>query len=336
MSDCEIYMHRCLQLAKLGEYHVAPNPMVGAVIVSGNRTIAEGWHRRFGGPHAEVEAFRNVPEGTDLSNATLYVSLEPCSHYGKTPPCAELILRKKVKRVVVGCLDPNPQVAGKGIRMLQESGIEVQTGVLENECRELNKRFLCLHERHRPYVILKWAQTQDGIIGFSSEQLTKRGERLRISNSVSKQIVHKMRAENMSIMIGTNTALQDNPRLLTTHWSGRNPIRIVVDQHNRIPATSNIFSTDAETIVYRNNTEWEYILQDLASRNIHSILVEGGATLLNHILRTDIYDEIHVETASFCAGTGISAPLLHLSSTPPINIEGNLLYTLHKNASCND
>lgn len=330
MSDDEIYMHRCLQLARLGEYHVAPNPMVGAVLVSDGRIIGEGWHKRFGGPHAEVEAFQQVTPDTDLSRATLYVSLEPCSHYGKTPPCAELILRKGVRKVVVGCLDPNPQVSGHGIRLLREAGIEVTTGVLEAECRELNKRFLCLHERHRPYIILKWAQTADGYIGFSPEQISERGERLRISNDISRQIVHKMRAENMSIMVGTNTAIQDNPRLCTTHWSGRNPIRITLDRHNKIPADSAIFSSDAETIVYRDNTEWRYILSDLASRGIHSVLVEGGATLLNSILQTGIYDEIHVEVAPCYAGKGINAPLISLPSRPATEIEGNLLYTLHR------
>lgn len=330
MSDREIYMHRCLQLARIGEYYVAPNPMVGAVIVADGRIIGEGWHQRFGGPHAEVNAFSQVPETADLSQATLYVSLEPCSHYGKTPPCVELILRRGVKHVVVGCLDPNPQVAGKGVRMLREAGVEVETGVLEAECRTLNKRFLCLHEQHRPYVILKWAQTADGYIGFSPEKINGRGDRLRISNAVSKQIVHKMRAENMAIMVGTNTAVQDNPKLLTTHWSGRNPIRITLDRHNRIPADSAIFSTDAETIVYRDNTEWTYILSDLAKRNIHSLLVEGGAALLNTILQTGIYDEIHVEIAPVYAGEGVRAPQVQFPAIPTMEIDGNLLYTIYR------
>ncbi|MCI7575327.1 MAG: bifunctional diaminohydroxyphosphoribosylaminopyrimidine deaminase/5-amino-6-(5-phosphoribosylamino)uracil reductase RibD [Bacteroidales bacterium] len=331
MPNQEIqYMRRCLQLAKNGEYYVAPNPMVGAVIVLNDNIIAEGWHQRFGGPHAEVNAFSQVPETTDLSQATLYVSLEPCSHYGKTPPCVELILRRGVKHVVVGCLDPNPQVAGKGVRMLREAGVEVETGVLEAECRTLNKRFLCLHEQHRPYVILKWAQTADGYIGFSPEKINGRGDRLRISNAVSKQIVHKMRAENMAIMVGTNTAVQDNPKLLTTHWSGRNPIRITLDRHNRIPSDSAIFSTDAETIVYRDHTEWTYILSDLAKRNIHSLLVEGGATLLNTILQTGVYDEIHVEVAPVYAGEGVRAPQVQLPAVPAMEIDGNLLYTIYR------
>lgn len=331
MPNQEIqYMRRCLQLAKNGEYYVAPNPMVGAVIVLNDNIIAEGWHQRFGGPHAEVNAFTQVPETTDLSQATLYVSLEPCSHYGKTPPCVELILRRGVKHVVVGCLDPNPQVEGKGVRMLREAGVEVETGVLEAECRTLNKRFLCLHEQHRPYVILKWAQTADGYIGFSPEKINGRGDRLRISNAVSKQIVHKMRAENMAIMVGTNTAVQDNPKLLTTHWSGRNPIRITLDRHNRIPSDSAIFSTDAETIVYRDHTEWTYILSDLAKRNIHSLLVEGGATLLNTILQTGVYDEIHVEVAPVYAGEGVRAPQVQLPAVPAMEIDGNLLYTIYR------
>ena len=328
MSDDEIYMHRCLQLAKLGEYYVAPNPMVGAVLVLNGRIIGEGWHHRFGEPHAEVEAFRSVnrAEVSDCSKATLYVSLEPCSHYGKTPPCVNLILREGVRRVVVGCLDPNPCVSGRGVSILREAGVEVVVGVLEQQCRMLNKRFLCLHEKHRPYVVLKWAQTADGYIGYTPEQVSQRGQRLQISNPITKQIVHKMRAENMAIMVGTNTALQDNPRLLTTHWSGRNPIRIVLDKHGRLPLNSQLFSDESPTIVYRENTDWNYILHDLVQRQITSVMVEGGRSLLQTIIDSGVYDEVHVEVASFCAKEGIKAPEITLPILPERNIDGNLLY----------
>lgn len=328
----EQYMRRCLQLAKNGEYYVAPNPMVGAVLVLNDRIIGEGWHHFFGGPHAEVEAFKNVSEGVDVSKATLFVSLEPCSHYGKTPPCAELILSKGVQKVVVGCLDPNPKVAGNGVKLLQAHGVEVITGVLESECRALNKRFLCLYEKHRPYVVLKWAQTKDGYIGFSPQQIQERGQRLVISNAFTKQLVHQMRAENRAIMVGTNTALQDNPKLLTTHWSGRNPIRVVVDRHQRIPADSAIFSPDTETLVYRQNTDWAFILQDLAARNIPSILVEGGATLLQSILESGLYDEIHVEVGAQIVGSGIKAPIVPLTAEKADEIGSNLLYTFYHSA----
>lgn len=311
-----IYMARCLQLARLGAYYVAPNPMVGAVLVCGDVIVGEGWHQQYGGPHAEPNCLRNAeenhPEGIDYQSCTLYVNLEPCSHYGKTPPCAELIIKKGIGRVVVGCLDPNPKVAGRGVKMMQDAGIEVVVGVLENECRTLNKRFFCLHENHRPYVILKWAQTADGYIDIERTS----GKPITISTPLTKQIVHQQRAENMAIMVGTRTVLLDNPRLLTTHWSGRNPIRITLDRHGVIPTDSKLFSKDAHTIVYRENTDWQFVLEDLAKKNIHSILVEGGATLLNHIIQSGIYDEVHVEVGNEYIGNGVAAPKCILKSTP--------------------
>ncbi len=332
MSNDEMYMRRCLELARLGEYEVAPNPMVGAVLVLNDRIIGEGWHHRFGEPHAEVETFRSVDRAKypSCADATLYVSLEPCSHYGKTPPCVNLILKEGVRRVVVGCLDPNPLVAGKGVAILREAGVEVEVGVLQAECRELNKRFLCLHEKHRPYVILKWAQTADGYIGYTPEQVTARGQRLRISTSTTKQIVHKMRAENMAIMVGTNTALQDNPRLLTTHWIGRNPIRVVLDRHHRLPKDSQVLSDEAQTIVYQDNTDWEFVLKDLAQRQIHSVMVEGGRTLLQAILDSGVYDEVHVEVSPVLAHEGVKAPSVVLPDVACQVIEGHRLYVWRK------
>jgi diaminohydroxyphosphoribosylaminopyrimidine deaminase/5-amino-6-(5-phosphoribosylamino)uracil reductase len=329
----EKYIYRCLQLARLGEYYVAPNPMVGAVLVSqSGEILGEGWHEQYGGPHAEPNCIRNAeqahPQGIDYQFCTLYVSLEPCSHYGKTPPCAELIINKGIGRVVIGMLDPNPQVAGRGVRMLQEAGIEVRVGVLESECLQLNKRFVCLHTKHRPYVILKWAQTADGYIDVQRDG----GSPLVISTPLTKQLVHQQRAENMAIMVGTRTALLDNPRLLNTRWSGRHPIRICLDRHNVLPADSRIFSDDAPTIVYRDNTDWQYIIQDLAQRNISSVLVEGGATLLQHILDSGIYDEVHIEVSRFTmsqlAGSdqvGVAAPNYALRSSAQL-IDGNQVY----------
>lgn len=329
----EKYIYRCLQLARLGEYYVAPNPMVGAVLVSqSGEILGEGWHEQYGGPHAEPNCIRNAeqahPQGIDYQSCTLYVSLEPCSHYGKTPPCAELIINKGIGRVVIGMLDPNPQVAGRGVRMLQEAGIEVRVGVLESECLQLNKRFVCLHTKRRPYVILKWAQTADGYIDVQRDG----GTPLVISTPLTKQLVHQQRAENMAIMVGTRTALLDNPRLLNTRWSGRHPIRICLDRHNVLPADSRIFSDDAPTIVYRDNTDWQYIIQDLAQRNISSVLVEGGATLLQHILDSGIYDEVHIEVSRFTmsqlAGSdqvGVAAPNYALRSSAQL-IDGNQVY----------
>ena len=325
------YIAHCIEIARRGEYFVAPNPMVGAVLVDENGTIlAEGWHEKYGEGHAEVNCFRHLETSKyrdlEMSKCTLFVSLEACSHYGKTPPCAKLIIEKGVGRVVVGMLDPNPLVAGKGVQMLRDAGIEVIVGVMEKECRELNKRFLCLHEQHRPYVILKWVQTADGFVDIKRTG----GSPLKISTPKTKEIVHRMRAENMAIMVGTNTVLLDNPRLLNTHWQGRNPIRVTIDRHGRIPADARIFSDDAETIVYRDRTDWPFILEDLAKRNIHSILVEGGTTLLNHILETGIWDEIHVEVApELTIGDGVKAPQISLPDTFE-EVDGHRLYTIKK------
>ena len=327
------YIARCIEIARRGEYFVAPNPMVGAILVrnSDGVILAEGWHEKYGEAHAEVNCFKQFEstrsrdhEITHLKDCTLFVSLEPCSHYGKTPPCAKLIIEKGVGRVVVGMLDPNPLVAGKGVQMLRDAGIEVVVGVMEKECRELNKRFLCLHEQHRPYVILKWAQTADSFVDKKRES----GFPIKISTERTKEIVHKMRAENMAIMVGTRTVLLDNPRLLNTHWDGRNPIRVTLDRHGIIPSDARILSDESETIVYRDRTDWPFILSDLAQRNIHSILVEGGPTLIHHILETGIWDEIHVEVApELKIGDGVKAPQVELPRNYE-TIDGHLLYTL--------
>lgn len=339
------YIARCIEIARRGEYFVAPNPMVGAVLVrnSDEKVLAEGWHERFGEGHAEVNCFKHLEEPLALSHekinmkdCTLFVSLEPCSHYGKTPPCAKLIIDKGVGRVVVGMLDPNPLVAGKGIEMLRKAGIEVIVGVLEDQCRELNKRFLCLHEKHRPYVILKWAQTADGFVDkkreihHSSAQSSDAhlNGALSISTSTTKAFVHRMRAENMAIMVGTRTVLLDNPRLLNTHWEGQNPIRVTLDRHHRIPSDARIFSDEAETIVYRDCTEWPFVLKDLAQRNIHSVLVEGGPTLLAHIFETGLWDEIHIEVApELSIGEGVPAPDINLPDHFE-TVDGHRLYTI--------
>lgn len=341
MNVEKLYIGRCLQIARLAEYYVAPNPMVGAVLVrhlpEGDRILAEGWHERYGEAHAEPNCIRHAeefyPEGIDYKHCTLYVNLEPCSHYGKTPPCAELIIRKGIGRVVIGTLDPNPQVAGRGVRMMREAGIDVIVGVMEEECRELNKRFFCLQEKKRPYVILKWAETADGYIDIQRDG----GKPITISTPLTKQLVHQQRAENMAIMVGTRTVLLDNPRLLTTHWSGRNPIRITLDRHGVLPADSRIFSDDTPTIVYRENTDWSFILSDLAQRNIHSVLVEGGSKLLQYILDTGIYDEVHIEIGKTILPInpntgrkeGVKAPDYH-KYTQPIMVDDHQIFIEQK------
>ena len=340
------YIRRCIEIARRGEYYVAPNPMVGAVLVrnSDGQILAEGWHERYGEGHAEVNCFRHLEEAitnhlspiTNLEDCTLCVSLEPCSHYGKTPPCAKLIIEKGVGRVVVGMLDPNPLVAGKGVQMLREAGIEVIVGVEEQACRTLNKRFLCLHEQHRPYVVLKWAQTADGFVdrkrSMDNGQWTMGNGHLNgalaISTQETKRLVHKMRAENMAIMVGTRTVLLDNPRLLNTHWEGRNPIRVTIDRHGVIPSNARIFFDGTETIVYRERTDWPFILSDLAARGIHSILVEGGPTLLHSILDSRLWDEMHIEVApELTIGEGVPAPAIPLPESYE-SVDGHRLYTL--------
>lgn len=356
------YIGRCIEIARRGEYYVAPNPMVGAVLVGpdpdssrGEREVvlAEGWHERYGGPHAEVNCFKNFENSenrdADLSKCTLFVSLEPCSHYGKTPPCAKLIIEKGVGKVIVGMLDPNPLVAGKGVQMLREAGTEAVVGVMEKECRELNRRFLCLHEKKRPYVILKWAQTADGFIDRlrqtengqaspDSMQTEHLNGALAISTEETKRLVHKMRAENMAIMVGTNTVLKDDPRLLTTHWEGRNPIRVTVDRHGKIPMKSRILTPTPSdypgidpVIVYRERTDWPFVLEDLADRGIHSILVEGGTTLLESAIASGLWDEMHVEVApEISIGAGVRAPLITLPGHFEA-VDGHRLYTLLNN-----
>lgn len=330
MITDELYMSRCIQLAKNGIRDVAPNPMVGAVIVCDGKIIGEGYHQKCGQPHAEPNAIASVTDQQLLSRSTLYVSLEPCSHYGKTPPCAELIIKKRIPRVVIGMKDPNPQVAGNGIRMLTQAGIDVTVGILEQQCRWLNRRFICYHEKKRPYIILKWAQTADFKIDAcrqsSSESVAV------ISNTITKQLVHQMRAENMAIMVGTRTAVLDNPSLRTTRWSGNNPLRVVIDKQLKLPQESKLLQPIAPTLVFTEKSAypfqtsaelcridfsgnaWQQMLDELYRRKIHSIIVEGGTTLLNSLLNIGLWDEMHVETAPRLLHSGVEAP--HISLLP--------------------
>ena len=229
--ECDIkFMRRCIQLAKCGEAGAPPNPMVGAVIVCDGRIIGEGFHRRCGGPHAEVNAINSVQDKHLLCRSTIYVSLEPCAHYGKTPPCADLIIKSGIPRVIIGCTDPFAKVNGLGIKKLQDAGCEVQVGVLEEECRELNRRFFTFHHEHRPWITLKWAQSKDGIIGGD--------ERITFSNALTQTLVHRLRARRQAILVGTKTALMDDPTLTTRYWSGPNPLRLTIDRHNSVTQRS--------------------------------------------------------------------------------------------------
>ena len=318
-------MHRCLELAALAAGQVAPNPLVGAVLVYEDRIIGEGYHQQYGQPHAEVNCIQSVQE-TDrhlISQSTMYVSLEPCAHFGKTPPCADLIIRNGIPKVVIGSRDPFKEVDGKGIEKLQAAGVEVITGALEQEATELNKRFFTFYTKHRPYIILKWAQTADGFI--ANEDYS----RLQISNDLTNRLVHRWRSEEASILVGTNTALFDNPQLNTRHWPGANHIRLVVDMNLRLPKNLQIFNGEQQTIVFntvlqekQGNLQYYQVTKDvelvhqvmnaLYQQKILSVLVEGGTQLLQSFIDTEYWDEIRIITnEQLTAGSGIKAPVLN-------------------------
>lgn len=284
----EIFMRRALQLARGGEGRVAPNPMVGAVVVARDRIIGEGFHRTYGGPHAEVNAIASVKEADLplLREATVYVTLEPCSHYGKTPPCALLLVEKGVKRVVIGAPDPNPLVAGRGVSMLREAGIEVTEGVLLDECMAINRRFMTFHSLHRPWILLKWAQSADGFMAAIDEAGNPRP--VTFSNPLSSVWMHRERAGVQAIMVGSHTILTDHPRLDVRLWAGNNP----------------------EKIGCPHGLDLHRLMNDLTRRGITSLMVEGGPTLLASFIREGLYDEIRIETAPATLGKGLRAPLL--------------------------
>ncbi len=326
MTPNEEYMQRCLQLASLGIGKVAPNPMVGSVIVYEDKIIGEGFHQQYGRAHAEVNAIESVSDKTLLNQSTLYVSLEPCSHFGKTPPCADLILHHKIPKVVIGCRDVNPLVAGKGIERLKQNGVEVLENIIEYECRELNKRFFTFHQKKRPYIILKWAQTHNGIIGKLRETSSPLNENERqISNEFASVIVHKMRSEEAAIMVGTNTVFNDNPSLTTRHWKGKNPVRIIIDKHLKIPLSHNVFNNEARTFIFnaiKNETteNLNYIkiegnsfyiknyLDHLYQQNIQSVIVEGGAQLLQSFINEKLWDEAHIFVSPVIWENGVRSP----------------------------
>lgn len=283
MEKDEKYMHRCLQLAANGILGARPNPMVGAVIVAEGRIIGEGYHVRCGEGHAEVNAFASVSVNDErlLPESTLYVSLEPCAHYGKTPPCAELIIRKGVRRVVVGTMDPFAQVHGRGIRMLREAGIEVTVGVLEQECRWLNRRFFTYHSKQRPYIILKWAQTVNGFIDDHFQQL-------QISNEQTQMLNHQLRSEEDAILVGHTTHDREHPRLDVRHWHGPNPKRLVLTRQRPLPQ----------------------LIGDLYQQGIQSLIVEGGRQTHEAFIAAGLWDEIRVETGALTVADGTRAPQL--------------------------
>ena len=336
-------MRRCLDLARMGAQYTSPNPMVGAVILHEDRIIGEGYHQRRGEAHAEVRAIESVrPEDRDkISDSTMYVSLEPCSHQGLTPPCCDLIISKKIPRVVIAMTDPNPKVSGSGIARLKEHGVDVICGVLEAASRQLNPGFVRRMESTRPHVILKFVQSYDRYIGMPDRQVW-------LSNAYEKVLVHKIRSAVDAIMIGTNTAVIDNPRLSTREFFGPDPTRIVIDRTGRIPQDHHLFDGNIRTIIYSESTDFPStveienvpfddhvmlkILQDLHSRDIMSVMIEGGAQLLSSCIESGLWDEAWVVTTRHRLGSGVKAPLLHGHLVETVRLDSDILQVIHNPA----
>jgi diaminohydroxyphosphoribosylaminopyrimidine deaminase/5-amino-6-(5-phosphoribosylamino)uracil reductase len=336
MSEHERYMRRALQLAALGRRAVSPNPMVGCVVVHDGRIIGEGFHQRYGQAHAEVNAIASVADASLLPMATAYVTLEPCSHFGKTPPCADLLLRHRIPEVHVCNLDPNPLVAGNGLRKLRQGGIRVEEGLLAPEGRWLNRRFFTCMEAKRPYVMLKWAQTADGFL--AREDYDSKW----ISNWLSRKAVHRWRAQEDAIMVGTNTALFDDPELTVRSWHGPHPLRVVLDLSGRLPASLRLLDGQVPTVCYTYGPErrkgeavWQrlhpsepllpQVMADLLRRGVQSLLVEGGGQLLQAFLDQGLWDEARVFTAPHAFGKGIAAPCLQAPRIRSLMLEGDRL-----------
>jgi diaminohydroxyphosphoribosylaminopyrimidine deaminase / 5-amino-6-(5-phosphoribosylamino)uracil reductase len=337
LENHQVYMYRALKLAKLGAANVAPNPMVGSVIVHENEIIGEGFHQKYGEAHAEVNAINSVIDKSKLSLSTVYVSLEPCCHHGKTPPCADLLIENKVKKVVICNQDPNPMVAGKGIEKLRNSGIEVEIGILAKEGHAVNKRFFTFIEKKRPYIILKWAQTADGFIAGEG------GKQIQISNEFSKKLVHKMRAENAAIMVATNTAINDNPNLTTRNWAGQNPVRILIDKQLRFKNSMNVFNDESQTLIYNlhgngkvanaqyvqlpeNDDFLANLILDLYAKNIQSVLVEGGTKLIESFIKLGLWDEALVIVSDNKIGDGVLGPKIDFSKAEKSELLADTLY----------
>lgn len=346
VANHETRIRRCIELAKQGFGNVAPNPMVGCTIVHNGIVIGEGCHEKYGEAHAEVNAIHSVHHKNLLKDSTLYINLEPCAHYGHTPPCSDLIIENKIRRVVVGTTDTHPLVKGKGIEKLRNAGVEVKVGTLEKECRELNKRFFTFHEKKRPYIILKWAQTSDNFIATENKKPTALG---RISSDESLKLVHRWRSEETAIMVGTTTVLADNPQLTVRHVQGRNPIRITLDKHLKISSGFHLLDKSVPTVIFTceekaSDTNLEYvkvdfennmaeqILSELYKRNIQSLLVEGGTKLLESFIEKNLWDEARIFVSDKKIEKGVFAPAL---SIPPFYNEkiGSDILFFHKNNS---
>jgi diaminohydroxyphosphoribosylaminopyrimidine deaminase / 5-amino-6-(5-phosphoribosylamino)uracil reductase len=339
MIPDEFFMKRALQLARLGAGYVSPNPKVGCVIVQSDRIIGEGWHQCYGGPHAEVNAVNSVSPSDQLLGSTVYVTLEPCSHFGKTPPCADLLIHHQVKKVIIANTDPNPLVNGEGIKKLTNAGIEVVKGLLDKEGQEINYAYFSSVQRQRPYVILKWAQSADGFIAGL------RSERQWISNVYTRQLVHRWRSEEDAVLVGSRTAQLDNPQLTVRDWSGRNPARIVIDRFLKLPDSLRLWKDSPLTLCYNTLQSKESgtvqfirldpenfinnLVFDLHQRRIQSVIVEGGATTLGLFLNARCWDEARVFHASPLLSEGIAAPQLSEPFTTTLRLQSDELFVHH-------
>ena len=335
-------MMRCIELAKNGLGTTYPNPMVGSVIVHNDTIIGEGWHRKAGEPHAEVLAVQSVSDKSKLKEATLYVSLEPCSHYGKTPPCADLIIEHKIPQVIIGSTDVNPQVAGRGIKRLIEAGCDVTVGVLSESCDALNKRFITFHTRKRPYIILKWAQSVDHFIAPTKTVRSADKKPVWITNTFSRQRVHQLRAQEQAILVGTQTVLDDHPSLTTRDWDGPSPLRVVIDRSLKVPNSASVFDTAAPTLViteqHKEGTTTntfetidfsrsvpKQICESLHAKEIQSVIIEGGTRTLQSFIDENLWDEAQVFTGNCTFDEGVKAPVLSVAEASEEQIKNDRL-----------
>jgi len=334
----EFYMNRCLELAQKGEGNVAPNPMVGALVVHKDQIIGEGYHKEFGREHAEVNAINAVHDKSLLAESSIYVNLEPCSHFGKTPPCSDLIIQYKIPHVVIGAIDDNEKVAGKGIQKLEKAGIKVEVNILKKKCLSLNRRFYKFHNSKRPFIILKWAETKDGFVSRRLHSI-KNGEDNWITNSASKKAVHEQRAVEQAIIIGKTTALNDNPELTTRLVNGKSPLRVVICHKPLLDENLKILKDDSPTLIFNTKLnqaiglkEWikfsgnlNEVLNELYKRNIQSVIVEGGTTVINQFLHQNIWDEAYNFIGDKEFLNGIKAPKINTHPFSEKKIENDLL-----------
>ena len=348
MNIHEKYIYRCIELSKNGLGKTYPNPLVGSVIVVNDKIIGEGWHEKAGGPHAEVNAINSVKDKSLLKEATIYVNLEPCSHYGKTPPCANLIIESGLKKVVIGVIDSNSKVSGRGVAHLKNNGCSVVVGVLENVCLKLNKRFFVFHNKKRPFIILKWAETKDGFIDKIRNEDSNRAPNW-ISNKYSQQFVHKMRATEQAILVGTTTALNDNPSLRVIGWKGSNPLRLVLDRTLKIPSDYQLMQGIEKTIVFTEQNESQsfnsnvelveidfsknmplQICEFLYKREIQSVIIEGGAQTLQSFMDAHLWDEAYVFIGDKRFGKGLKSPKMKNNPIKTLKKSNDLL-KIYKN-----